>query len=227
MPGEARSGFERTLAVLLGFDKTAEALRSFRSLGGLSVLLPEALLGIPPAAFASSVGRAGNARLKLPRVRGFLDFAAARAEQGDELFAPESPFYAPDAEPEALWALFDFEELRSGLARIRGISLESADLALLFAFNYPVFPVGAQAWRFLRRHGFIAEDADYREMQEIIQGALDMEPGGFKDETINAAGHYKESWLLLRQLCTDFCTASKFLCSSCPLGAYMEYQPCE
>ncbi|MDL2307154.1 hypothetical protein LJC48_03880 [Desulfovibrio sp. OttesenSCG-928-C06] len=273
-PASTASAFERALSVLLGFDKADECIAALRRLGGIEsglaakecavadASLPARLLDLSPAALEAAIRPAGNSRLKLPRLRGFLEFLVHRGEEGDDLFAAPEPFFLPGASAAELHALADSEDLRGSLALVRGISLETADQVLLFAFDYQVFPGSGQAWRFLQRHGFIAEDADYLEMQELLQAALQLDfealtdsgagqpdsgaaladsgaaDFGAADSGAVAAGaanlpelalarHYKESWFLLRQLCSEFCRASKFLCDACPLRSYMEYQPCE
>jgi endonuclease III related protein len=62
--------------------------------------------------------------------------------------------------------------LRLQLLGICGVGPETADSILLYAAQHPVFVVDAYARRVLFRHGLIAEDASYTDVQKLGSAAL-------------------------------------------------------
>ena len=106
----------------------------------------------------------------------------------------------------------DTETLRESLLRIRGIGLETANALLLFAFERPIFLVTGGLYRLLNRHGLVAEDAAYEEIEDLLCSCLPV-------SAEFCARFYRNTAGVIR----SFCSAKKPDCPSCPLGEYMEY----
>ncbi|MDR2893101.1 MAG: hypothetical protein LBV80_08475 [Deltaproteobacteria bacterium] len=162
----------------------------------------------------------GPAKIKTTRVRALAGFLASEAQVAATQMTVE--FDAASgairlADPQLTFlADLEADELRRRLIAWRGIGPESADALLLHAFDAPVFAVNSRSWRLLRRHGFVGPEADYEEMRELFQAAL-------PEDTDIYRRYYRRITLLGK----DFCRSAKFLCSSCPLKPYMEYEPCD
>ncbi|MDR2825306.1 MAG: hypothetical protein LBV76_00755 [Deltaproteobacteria bacterium] len=200
--GETESSFERALVVILGFGKAQAALTNLRgSLPAGEALTPAALSELSEMALEKALRPAGFVKNKVRKVRGLIKVWMESIEAGEEVL--EEAVLKADA-----------TAFRQKLVSTRGIGQESADAVLLLALDVPVFAVNTQTYRLLKRHGFVGEDADYAEMQELFYGALPEE-----------AGVYKEYYRLIRKVAEDFCLAAKPLCEGCPLKGYMEYEP--
>ena len=106
----------------------------------------------------------------------------------------------------------DTETLRESLLRIRGIGLETANALLLFAFERPIFLVTGGLYRLLNRHGLVAEDAAYEEIEDLLTSCLPVSAEFCARFYRNTAG-----------VVGSFCSAKKPDCPGCPLGEYMEY----
>jgi endonuclease-3 related protein len=64
------------------------------------------------------------------------------------------------------------DKLRAELLELDGVGSETADSILLYAGQHPIFVADAYTRRILCRHGIVAEDASYDEIQAVCQTAL-------------------------------------------------------
>lgn len=100
----------------------------------------------------------------------------------------------------------DLYKLREKLLSVKGIGQETADSILLYAGNKPVFVVDAYTKRILSRHGFINEEATYKEAQSLFMNNLK------KDERL-----FNEFHALIVELGKSVCKSKKPLCNMCPI----------
>lgn len=196
--------FAAALAAVVGREKLAKVLQNLASL--LPEITPASVWGLPPARLAEALRPAGFAPARAKRLRALLGWMAEQA-------GSDSP--PADASLEFLRA-HSPAGLRGSLLEVRGLGPESVDFFLLHALDLPFFAVNAQAYRLLRRHGFVGQEADYEEMQDLFRAALPEDTTG-----------YRRCRLLLESLGRDFCRNAAPLCGACPLKAYMEYEPCD
>jgi len=96
--------------------------------------------------------------------------------------------------------------LREKLLSIKGIGPETADSIVLYAAKKPVFVIDAYTYRILSRHGLIAEDSSYQEMQELFMDSLSDDPKLFN-----------EYHALLVKAGKEHCKKKSPVCSGCPL----------
>jgi len=96
--------------------------------------------------------------------------------------------------------------LREKLLSIKGIGPETADSIALYAAKKPVFVIDAYTYRILSRHGLIAEDSSYQEMQELFMDSLPDDPKLFN-----------EYHALLVKVGKEHCKKKSPICSGCPL----------
>ncbi len=100
----------------------------------------------------------------------------------------------------------EWRGLRKSLLNIHGIGRETADSILLYAGGKPVFVVDAYTKRILSRHGIIAEDADYDEIQALFMKNLP------KD-----SGLYNQYHALIVNTGKEYCRKKAPRCQMCPL----------
>lgn len=100
--------------------------------------------------------------------------------------------------------------LRQKLLNVSGVGQETADSILLYAAGEPFFVVDAYTRRILSRHGLIAQDADYRQMQRLFMEAIPA------DLLL-----YNEYHALIVKLGKELCRKSRPLCSGCPLERFL------
>ena len=103
--------------------------------------------------------------------------------------------------------LVDSHALRTQLLSVNGIGPETADSILLYALGVPIFVVDAYTKRIFSRHGFIKEDAEYTQVQNLFMQNLKKEVKLFN-----------EFHALLVRLGKDFCLKNNPRCPSCPLN---------
>ena len=96
-------------------------------------------------------------------------------------------------------------ELREGLLSVKGVGLETADSILLYAAQRPVFVIDAYTFRILRRHGLIADQATYHELQDLFEEHLPAD-----------APLFNEFHALIVMTGKEFCRP-KPPCRKCPL----------
>jgi len=99
-------------------------------------------------------------------------------------------------------------DVRRDLLSIHGIGPETADAILLYAGNHATFVVDAYTRRVLRRHGLVADTADYAEIQSR-----------FERELPRDAGLFNEFHALLVEVGKRHCRARAH-CDKCPLSPW-------
>jgi len=161
------------------------AIAALKDEGLLSFAAMEAM---PEEVLAAYIRPSGYYNQKARRLKGML--AAIRRESGDL-----ESFFALDP-----WVL------RERLLDIKGIGPETADSICLYAAGKPFFVVDAYTYRILFRHGLLAEDAGYEEIQALFMDNLPLDPQLFN-----------EYHALLVRLGKEHCRKSAPLCGDCPL----------
>lgn len=96
--------------------------------------------------------------------------------------------------------------LREKLLGINGIGPETADSILLYAGKKPVFVVDAYTKRIFSRHGFIREEADYKEIQNFFLRNLKSD-----------ARLFNEFHALIVEVGKNLCRPIKPMCNACPI----------
>lgn len=138
---------------------------------------------------AQKIKPAGYFNLKAARLKNLLDFIAREYDGSlESMFAD------------------NVHILREEILTVKGIGPETADSIMLYAGNKPVFVVDAYTHRIFARHGIIAEEDGYYEIQEHFMLSL--------PEDIALFNEYHA---LIVRLGKEFCKKSRPLCSSCPL----------
>lgn len=151
---------------------------------------PHRLYELPLDELEELVRPVGYYRVKARRLRCLLEFLKTR--YGGSL--------------EAMFST-SLPELRAQLLGVCGIGPETADSILLYAGNLPTFVVDAYTYRVFARHGWIAFDADYYEIQEHFESGLPQDPA-----------LYNEYHALLVRVGKERCRKRAPLCQGCPLA---------
>lgn len=96
--------------------------------------------------------------------------------------------------------------LRNQLLNVKGIGPETADSILLYAGEKPVFVVDAYTKRIFSRHGYIQDNADYEEIQNLFSKNLPIDTNLFN-----------EYHALIVELGKNLCRSKNPLCNDCPM----------
>ncbi|MBA7639433.1 Endonuclease III [subsurface metagenome] len=97
-------------------------------------------------------------------------------------------------------------KLRNWLLSIKGIGEETADSILLYALDRPIFVVDAYTKRIFLRHNLINKDADYKEIQSLVEETL--------PNDTNILGEFHA---LLVKVGKNFCKKKNPICRECPI----------
>lgn len=168
--------------------------RAIENLKRENLMSPGALERIPQRRLAQLVRPSGYFRQKAKKLKAFVRFL--RHEFDGSL---DRMFRAPTA------------ELRKKLLGVFGIGPETADSILLYAGNHPVFVVDAYTKRILMRHGWVNENAKYKEIRELFESNLERDPKNFN-----------QYHALLVNVGKNWCQARMARCEECPLAAFHE-----
>jgi endonuclease-3 related protein len=98
--------------------------------------------------------------------------------------------------------------LRQQLLEVNGIGPETADSILLYAGEKPFFVVDAYTRRIFSRQGLIADNADYRTMQDLFMENLTCD-----------TRLYNEYHALIVRIGKEHCKKVRPICSECPIRA--------
>ncbi len=150
-----------------------------------------ALAGLPHAELAERIRPSGYYNLKAQRLKNLVHFLVDQVAEYGSL----TSFFAQD-----------LSVLRLQLLSVKGIGPETADSILLYAAEKQIFVVDAYSYRFLSRHGLVASESSYEEMQELFMDALPAD-----------AALYNEYHALLVCLGKEFCRKRNPRCRECPL----------
>lgn len=105
-------------------------------------------------------------------------------------------------------------ELRRKLLDVHGIGPETADSILLYAAKRPFFVVDAYTRRVFGRHGLVAENAGYHDVQGL---AMDNLP---RSEPL-----FNEYHALIVKVAKERCKRRRPLCTGCPLEGFLPGRP--
>lgn len=203
--------------------------RALENLRAASLLNIEGIRTVSLAKLQRLIRPSGYFRQKAARLKTFIRFLDKNYEGSlDKLFAEPT------------------EKLRNILLDLNGIGPETADSILLYAGNHPVFVVDAYTRRILSRHEILSEKADYEEIRELLQSAL--EPVAQEQEKdpvplaapllpLRGAAHhpsamstshrtalvqvYNEMHGLIVGIGKNHCGKSKPKCDECPLRDFL------
>ena len=180
-PGESR--FEMMIGAMLTQNTSWRNVeRAIDNLRQADLLEPHALYAVPVEELEELLRPAGYFRVKARRLRSLLEFLIERYGGSlDAMFQTKSARPAP-----------------SSCSSVHGIGPETADSILLYAGHLPSFVVDAYTHRVFARHGWIAFDADYQQIQDYIQ-----------DELPADVPLYNEFHALLVRLGKDYCRKAK------------------
>lgn len=175
-------------AILTQNTNWSNVERAIANLKKQNLLNFESLLRASSEVVASAIRPAGYFNIKTRRLKNFLEGIA-------ETFG-------------SFEALFDLDKdrLREFLLSLKGIGPETADSMVLYAFEKPVFVVDAYTKRILMRHRLIEEEADYFQIQEFFENALESDPK-----------LYNEYHALIVMTGKNYCKKSHPDCEKCPL----------
>ena len=109
----------------------------------------------------------------------------------------------------------DPDELRRKLLSVHGIGPETADAIMLYATGYPIFVVDAYTRRIFGRHGLVAHNDSYHDVQRLFQENLPRD-----------APLFNEYHALIVRLGKTHCSKRNPRCSGCPLQRF-PHDACE
>ena len=195
-PGE--TSFEIIIGAILTQNTAWRNVEiAVRRLKNRRVMHTRSLFLLPDSELASLIRPAGFFRVKAARLKSFLHFLHHRYGGSlKRMFGTETPL------------------LREELLAVKGIGPETADSILLYAGGRPIFVVDAYTRRILSRHGMIASDARYDEIQELFMASLPNEKSLF--------GQYHA---LFVETGKTFCRKVPH-CTDCPLRNPAFHPPC-
>jgi endonuclease-3 related protein len=162
------------------------------------LLAPKKIAALPDGQLHTALKPSGYFRIKAQRLRSFCEFLIEK-----------------HAGSMKRMATVPLEDLRAELLDVHGIGPETADDILLYACEKPVFVIDAYTRRVLHRHGHVAEDINYHDLQKAFHDCLPADVSLFK-----------EYHALIVYLGKDYCRP-KPRCEACPLRPLLKPgQPC-
>jgi endonuclease-3 related protein len=176
-------------AILTQNTSWANVEKTIAILRRAGALNPHTMRELPAHTLAGLIRPAGYYNVKASRLREFLRYYCGS--------------YGADHRRMARRTSGD---LRAELLRVKGIGKETADSMLLYALQKPVFVVDAYTKRVFARHGLIADDASYEEVQALCMSSIQ------PDVLV-----YNEYHALLVRLAKEYCRKSAPRCRGCPL----------
>ena len=193
---------ETTLDILVGAVLTQNTNwqnveKALANLKRAEVLDFRTLLSLPQPILAEYIRPSGYYNLKANRLLNLLSFIESSLAHGEDI----DSFFSGDT------AL-----LREQLLSVKGVGPETADSILLYGGGRPVFVIDAYAYRLLFRHGFVAEETSYEEMQEVCMDALPLDVHLFN-----------EFHALIVAVGKAFCKKKKPNCKDCPLACFLPH----
>ncbi|KAB2892114.1 MAG: endonuclease III domain-containing protein [Desulfobulbaceae bacterium] len=166
-----------------------KAIANLQAAGLLDFAL---LFDLPLSVLAEYIRPSGYYNIKAKRLKNLLLMVGDRYQGDLELLLADETGRA-----------------RKNLLSVQGIGPETADSILLYAGGHPVFVIDAYTHRIFSRHGLVAEEAGYHEIQEDFERHLPRD-----------AGLYNEFHALIVMLGKHYCKKTNPLCGSCPLRGF-------
>jgi endonuclease-3 related protein len=187
-------------AVLVQNTNWNNVIKAIENLRQADLLEPHALAAVATEELEELIRPAGYFRVKARRLHNLIALLVDRYEGSlDAMFQTE------------------LSTLREALLAVNGIGPETADSILLYAGSLPRFVVDTYTHRVLARHGWIAFDSDYDQLQQL-----------FEDRLPADAALFNEFHALLVRLGKDYCRKQSPRCAECPLrGLLPEGGPLE
>ncbi len=191
-PGD--TPFEVTVgAVLTQNTAWTNVEKAITNLKQERLLTPARLDSIPARRLAALIRPSGYFNIKAKRLKHLLGFIRNRYAGNLNKMFSERP-----------------AALRTNLLSVNGIGPETADSILLYAAEMPFFVVDAYTKRVFSRHGFVAPNEDYRQVQKLFMDHLPGDPD-----------LYNEYHALIVRVGKEYCGKRKPSCSECPLKSYL------
>ncbi len=138
--------------------------KAIQKLKGKGVLNPEGIYRLKKSQLAPLIKSSGYFRIKADRLKSFVNF----------LFEE----YDGDIKKMGRERLI---ELREKLLGVKGIGPETADSILLYGLKKTIFVIDAYTRRILSRHGMIAGNASYKEVQRLFMDHLPLDEKLFNE----------------------------------------------
>lgn len=200
-PAETR--FEMCVGAILtqntSWSNVELALGKIKDAGLLS---PHQLLAVPERRLARLLRSTGYFNVKAKRLRCFLEVLAH--EYGgdlDRLFAGNT------------------KQVRERLLSICGIGPETADSMLLYAGGHHRFVIDAYTKRIFARHGWCHIEADYLELQQLCETALNQKAAR------DRLDYWQDFHAQLVMIGKHFCRTREPRCEQCPLKPLLGKRP--
>lgn len=169
------------------------AIENLKRRGPLSL---ELLHSLPLLELAETIRPAGYFNIKAKRLKNLIGFVMDRYEGDLDGLLTDNP-----------------SRLREGLLSVKGIGPETADSMLLYGARVPVFVVDNYTHRILVRHGMVAEEATYEELQAL-----------FMDHLPDDARLFNEFHALIVKTGKEYCRRNP-CCGDCPLERWGPESP--
>jgi endonuclease III related protein len=129
--------------------------RALANLRGAGLLSLEGIRKIRLSRLEQLIRPSGYFRQKAARIKTFVAFLDREYDGSlESLFCQPTPL------------------IREQLLSLNGVGPETADSILLYAGNHPVFVVDAYTRRMLDRHNILPANADYEEVRQLFERAL-------------------------------------------------------
>lgn len=179
-------------AVLTQNTNWANVSKAITNLQAAGLLEFAILVDLPLSVLAEYIRPSGYYNIKAKRLKNLLRMVDDRY-RGDLglLFADETG------------------RARENLLSVQGIGPETADSILLYAGGHPVFVIDAYTHRVFSRHGLVAEEVGYHDIQEEFERHLPRD-----------AALYNEFHALIVMVGKHYCKKTKPLCGICPLRGF-------
>lgn len=194
----ARTRFEMMAgAVLTQNTAWTNVEKAIANLRAARALAPDVIAAMPEVALAQLIRPAGYFNVKARRLKHFAEWLMNRFDGNiSRMFQ------------------MDTNNLRTELLAVHGIGKETADSILLYAGKHPVFVVDTYTRRFMTRHGWLDERADYDDVAAIFVRGLVAIP------STRRVGVYNEYHALIVELAKRHCR-TKPDCDGCPLQRWL------
>jgi len=162
--------------------------RAINNLKAHNLLEPELMYEIDRNVLEDLIRPSGYFRIKTSRIKNFLGFLCNKYDWNlNKMFQ------------EDLW------QLREKMLEINGIGKETADSILLYAGHRPIFVIDAYTKRILSRHGLIASNISYDELQKYFMKNIPVD-----------VSLYNQYHALIVNVGKNYCRAVP-VCEKCPL----------
>jgi endonuclease-3 related protein len=191
----ASTAFEMCVGAILTQNTSWSNVElALTSIKAAELLEPPKLVALPESKLARLLRSTGYFNVKAKRLRSFLKVLVE--EFGGEL--------------ERLFA-GTTSEVRERLLSISGIGPETADSMLLYAGGHHRFVIDAYTKRIFERHGWCYAQADYVQLQQLCETALNEKP------LRERLDYWQDFHAQLVMVGKHFCRKRQPLCEQCPL----------